>query len=192
MINNINLIRDRAERPPTTIERFLFTILLALFCTYAVTLGLAVLFYQGVNHRTRLLKNQIERLRSHPVLEDPERDLSDEVIEKIHTLEKIIIHHEKRWEWNERLQALQEHMPEGVFLVSFTGQKGEQMRFRGYADDSDDGGSQKVRKFVVNLQDDRTFMQGLADVSLQSTRSVSEPAFWERTMRFDIICRSED
>ena len=188
--NSINLIRDRAERPRTTLEKISLAVPVGLLFAYALTLGLALIMIRSTNRQAVILERKIERIKADP---EPHQEpaYDREVIENIKVLEEKVGQHEKRWEWSEILSILRKHIPEHVFLTSFSGQSNKRLQFRGHAKDADGEAMDRVRNLVVALESDPRFMEKFEDVIWQSSQSVEGEE--SDILEFDIMCpASED
>ncbi len=195
MGNNINLIRDRAESPPTPMEKLSPTLLFVLFAVYAVTLGLALIIirsYRMETERALSRADSIEqRIEGHDF--EAEKDTVDEkTFERFQTIQKIIGLHESRWEWNQMLEAVQENTPESVFLTSFRGRIGERVEIKGYADDAEGKGRRRVRNLIDGLENAPLFMHDLSEVTLESSRRRTGPAGMEEVIEFTVRCPGRD
>lgn len=191
MKNNINLIRDRAERPRTAMEKLSFTIPLALFVAYAVTLGLALIVVQSLSREAELLENQIENVRAqHEPARHMRENLDDNVAYDINKLKDAVRLYENRWVWSEKLKILEENIPEEVFLTALTGQAGERLQIRGHAKDHDAMGVERVRNIIVALENNPQFTRTIREVNWQSSRTVErdDENEWSRVLEFNIMC----
>ncbi len=188
--NNINLIRDRAERPRTTLEKLSMGLPVVIFFAYALTLGLAIILVQSLNRQAVLVERRLERLREDPQLEQT-ADYDSEVLEEIEAIKEMVAQHEKRWEWNQILTVLQRHIPEKVHLTSFSGDSGDRLRLMGQASDAEGSAMDRVRNLVVGLESDPDFMRWFKNVIWQSSQTVPGDREGEEMLEFSILCQRE-
>ncbi len=187
---NINLIKDRAEQPPTLIERLSFTITFCLVFAYATTLGLALLVFQTLNREDALLQMQIEgveRLRERPV--HTERyEMEEATLELINAVDRMARKYEQRMLWHNKIDSLQQRAPQDLFIKSFIGQADRRIEIKGYADNTDGRGRQRIRDFVEGVDSDEDFMRLVRDVRWESSSRSAGPFGMDEVLEFDIVC----
>ncbi len=183
-----NLIRDRVEKPPTTAEKFSLPLLLGLFFTYALTIGLAAIFLSTMDKEAEMLESRIERVKNQSIPEPAEHRLDREVVENIKTLESMTALYQRRWEWNRKLQMIQQHVSRDLIVVSFTGRAEDTVRISGYANDSDAAGAKIVRDLIAAIENDPRIMKRLNNVRWVRSRKTNEISHFEQALEFDIIC----
>ena len=194
MKNNINLIRDRADRPLSAAEKLLKLLPLIMVLLYAVAIGAGVVTVRRLETETELVERQIRYLRDHPSHQRLlKREFDNEVIEDLEILEEMVGQYEKRWLWNEKLQIIQRHMPRGVFLVSLAGDSGERLQIKGEANDADGKGMERIRELIRSLETDDRFRARIGNVTLMSSRALqAERPGQEPSLQFDILCRAAE
>ncbi len=190
MKNNINLIRDRSERPPSATDKISVVLIFVMLCAYALTLGLGLFMVETFKREAELVQRRIERIRESPWGRQHPIDPADRgrIGAKFQVLNESVVRYESRWEWGKKLQALREHLPEEAFLTSFSGRAGEQMQFGGYADHSDGQGRQRLREFITGLESDPLIMRRFETISVPRSRSVSEHRVLGETLEFELRC----
>ncbi len=185
---DFNLIRDRVERPPTTAEKFSISLLLGLFFTYALTIGLASILLNNLDREAEMLEERIERVENQPVPKPPEHRLDRKVVDNIKTLEHMVNQYERRWEWNRKLLTILEHVSRDLFVGSFTGRAEDSIRISGHTNDSDGRGVERVRSLIATIENDPRLMSRINDVRWVRSQKTGGISDFEQALEFDIVC----
>ncbi len=164
----INLIRDRAEHPPTMAKRLGPVLPVLLVIAYGFTV--ALLFVLAVAAR----KDAAELGRELAWEEQRADDFSAFALKyekadlkSIESVQKIVELYGEKWNWSRKLIAVQESLPVAVAMTSFEGNVASSVRIRAYADDMDGKGLERLEELMRNLQGNETFMDHLVEVRLK-------------------------
>ncbi len=191
MGNNINLIRSRAERPPTVAERISVSMIVAMVCAYAFTAAMAVFVIRGFDFRAELVQREIEKLHERPaVLHRIPQDELENVERELRVLEAVVRHFEERWEWGEKLALIRRHVPPDVVLTSFAGQTDERIFLSGYADNSQGRGMENVRMLVTGIESEPLLSGRIESFRWPRARLLGEHAQFGAIVEFEILCRT--
>jgi len=173
----INLIRDRAEHPPSVAERFAPFLPILLLIAYGVTALLAISLRENYLYLVTRLQEQVAR----------ERKSSEDVgaravaykaadLEAIKIVREMLSLYSQKWHWAAKLVALQESLPPGVAITWFDGGIDRALTLRAQAVDADGNGLERIEETMRNLHKSDAFMHGLKDVQLKSIENPQDVA----------------
>ncbi len=164
----INLIRDRAERPPSMAKRLGPVVPVLLVIAYVVPVvlffALAGRFREIADGLVREVAREEQRADDFSAfaLKYEKADLKS-----IENVQKIVDLYGEKWNWSRKLMAVQESLPVAVAITSFEGNVASSVRIRAHADDMDGKGLERLEELMRNLQGNETFMQHLVQVRLK-------------------------
>jgi len=165
---NINLIRDRVQTPPTFMERLSPAFPVLLLIVYGITFLLFSLYSTIGSFAIKDLEQEFKHERK--LLADVgayEVSYTASDLRRIETVRRIVELYSNKWHWGLKLAALQDALPAGVAISSFSGQTELSVRIGAYAVNSDGKGLERITAFARKLRENELFMQGLAEVSIK-------------------------
>jgi len=163
----VNLIRERAQRPPTIGERLSGVLLALLVVAYLLTVIALLATRRTADHALLVLEKQAraeKKLLARPAEQYAVYTAGD--LAAVKSLERIVSLQSRKLNWALKLAALQRCLPEGVVVSSFEGDSTMSLKVRAYALDADHGGLRRVRELIHGLGQDAQFMKGLGEIRL--------------------------
>ncbi len=163
----INLIHDRAQRPPTLTQQLVW---LPAVCAVLLYVGggwLLFAAHQRAEEEIQSLREAIqgEERRIEKVKKRLSYNAADQ--QRVKFLAEVVRFYRTRWDWTEKLEAIGSALPEKTRLRRVEGEAGRVIRIRGVVERSERARN-KIRKLRDRLEASSTFMRGLREVKWPS------------------------
>ncbi len=189
----INLIRDRAQFPPTRAARLSVLHVTLLGAAYVGTLVLVLVVYLQLRDAQSGLQTRLDDVRQLRKEVQTKTVQGGRAYEAgIEDLRRIIRLDEQKKSWSKKLFALQRQIAPGTALLTVEGKIEDKFTIEGYSRDSDNRGMERVARFVSNLQQSEPFMKGISELSVGGiTRKNEENDQNGKKLYFTLHCKWE-